>query len=462
MNVKHNVGLRLLDGAVFHGLIVVVAFTAIPYGAVEPWSHAVFESAIFVLGLLWVIHASWSGSWRPGNLSLFYPVIALISLAILQSLSWSTTDVAGMKVQNAISADPFESWVFALRLSALTLAGLLTIRFTSTLARLGMLVHAIVLVAVISGVFGILRQAMQHDQGFLLEALPVDGGFAQFINRNHFAFLVEAAMGLLLGIAFLRRGRSERMLIYLSAILLLWVALVMSRSRGGLLSVTVEVICAAALFVYLRFRRRGRGKELIGWRRPIVATIVTIIAVVVITFAGVIWLGGDQLTTGVETASIEMGQVSPAHEGTRRSDFWRATWQMARAHPLAGAGLGGFWAEIPLYHDASGLQTPQQAHNDYLELLASSGIIGAAIFVWFVVSLFRASRRAAEHYSGFQRAAAFGAILGILGIGVHSLFEFGLHITINALVFMLLLSILSLEQMVQRPAAQAHRTAAFN
>lgn len=463
MSSKQNLWLRLLDGAVFYGLIVAIAFTTIPYGTVEPWSHAVFAAAIFFLALLWVIHGLLSGSWLgPGNLKLFYPLTGLIAFAILQSLSWSTIDVAGMKVQNAISADPFESWVFALRLSALTLAGILAVRFTNTRTRLGTLVHAIVLAAVISAIFGILRQAMQHEQGFLLPALHVDAGFAQFINKNHFAFLVEAAMGLLMGIALLREDRSEGLLVYLSAILLLWVALVMSRSRGGLLAVTVEVICAASLFVHSRYRRRTESRGSIGWRGPVVTTGLTVIAVVAITIGGLVWLGGDQLTTGVETASIEMEHLNLAHEGTRRSDIWRTTWQMARAHPFAGAGMGGYWAEVPVHHDASGLQTPQQAHNDYLELLASGGIIGAAIFVWFVVLLIGAGRRAAMNYSNFQRAAALGAILGIVGIGVHSLVEFGLHTTVNALVFMILLSILSLERLDQRPEAQVHRTGTFN
>ena len=462
MSIKDNAWLRGLDAAIFYGLIVVVVFTAIPYGSVEPWSHAVFESAVFFLALLWVIHGFLSGTWGWGNLNLFYPLMALVALAILQSLSWSAIDVAGIKVQNAISADPFESWVFALRLSALTLTGVLVVRFTKTVTRLSTLVHAILLAAVISSIFGILRQTMQHGQGFLLPGLPEGGGFAQFINRNHFAFLVEGAIGLLMGIAFLRQDRHERLLLYLSTILLLWVALVMSRSRGGLLAVTVQVVCAAALFIYSRYKRSSGTKRAIGWRRPIVATAITIIATVAITVAGVVWLGGDQLTTGVQTASIEIGHANLAHEGTRRSDIWRATWQMARAHPLAGAGLGGYWAELPVYHDASGVQTPQQAHNDYLELLASGGIIGAAIFVWFVVLLIGAGRRIGGNHSEFQRAAASGAILGIVGIGVHSLFEFGLHITINALVFMLLLSILSLGQMDKRADTQAHRTATFN
>jgi hypothetical protein len=85
---------RLLDVIIFYGLIVVIAFAAIPYGTVEPWSHAVFEAAIFFLALLWVIHGFLSGSWGQGHLDLFYPLIALVALAVLQSLSWSSIDVA--------------------------------------------------------------------------------------------------------------------------------------------------------------------------------------------------------------------------------------------------------------------------------------------------------------------------------------------------------------------------------
>lgn len=452
-----NVVVRVLSATVFGGLLATIVLTAIPYGTVEPWSLASFQVVIFSLGLLWMIHGLLAGSWRFGNLSLFYPLIALVLFAIVQSLSWSQGNVAGVKVQNAISADPFESWVFAMRVSALALAGILVVSFTDTLFRLSALVHTVILVAVLSAVFGIVRQTMQHDQGFLLPFLKYGGGFAQFINKNHFAFLVEGAVGLLVGIALLRHDRSKWLLVYLSAILLLWVALVMSRSRGGLLAVTVQAMCAVSLFIISRRRSpRSADKQSFDWKRKIVVGGVTIVAVLAITIFGVIWLGGDQLSTGVETAAAEMRAADGTHEGSNRKDIWRATWQMARAHPVAGAGLGGYWAEVPRYHDASGVQTPQQAHNDYLELLASGGLIGAAIFVWFVVLLIKRAS-AINRSSRFQRGAALGAVLGILGIGVHSVVEFGLHITVNALVFMMLLAILSVEKINQRPNMQAHR-----
>jgi O-antigen ligase len=117
---------------------------------------------------------------------------------------------------------------------------------------------------------------------------------------------------------------------------------------------------------------------------------------------------------------------------------------MFQAHPFFGVGLGGYWAEFPKYHQASGVTTPQQAHNDYLELLCSAGILGAGLFVWFAVALVKQARKSVRANEGFQRAATLGAIVGLAGVGVHSIVDFGLHITVNALAFVALLAILSL------------------
>lgn len=429
-----------------------MALTAIPYGTVEPWSEALFEGGVFFLTLLWLVHGFIQGSWRIGNARLLAPMIGLVFLAVGQSVAWSKTDLSGEKVWFALSADPFETWVFALRVSALVLAGLLTIRFTSTNRRLTVLVHAIIAVAVATTLFGIGRQAVQRGQGFGLSRLQPDQGFGQFINKNHFAFLIEMALGLVAGVAFMQRGRRDRVLLYVSLLLLMWAGIILSNSRGGLLTTAVQAIFAVLLFVNSRKVSRDPGAQETGWirwTRSIAVTTVTIVALLLIIVAGVVWLGGDQLATGVETATVEMTgvDVSEMHEAARRRDIWRATWLMFKARPIAGAGLGGYWAAVPVYHSASGVLTPQQAHNDYLELLASGGVLGAGLFGWFIVALIRQARQSINTGRGFQRAVALGAIVSIVGVGVHSIVDFGLHITINALLFVVLLAILSLKTM---------------
>src|SRR5256714_12137610 len=212
--------LRLLDATIFYGLIGVLVFAPLPYGSVEPWWQALFECAVFALGLLWCLHATLNRSWALPDLRLFFPLIALAVLATLQSLSWSQGNIAGVRVVQALSADPFESWIFAIRLLALTAAGVMAVRFTHNSLRLTILVSAIIFIAIASAAFGIVRLTMQHTDGFVLSSLRMGGGFAQFINRNHFAFIVEPAMGLLAAMTLLRTGSGSRKLFYVSAIIL--------------------------------------------------------------------------------------------------------------------------------------------------------------------------------------------------------------------------------------------------
>jgi len=145
--------------------------------------------------------------------------------------------------------------------------------------------------------------------------------------------------------------------------------------------------------------------------------------------AGTFWVGGDRLASNFEAATNEL---STTRAGASRNEIWRATLKMFAAHPILGVGLGGYWIGITAYHDASGLMTPQEAHNDYLELLSSGGIVGFAIGVWFAVAVIRAIRRSTN-------IARVGAIIGITGVAAHSLVDFGLHILVNAIVFLALI-----------------------
>jgi O-antigen ligase len=156
--------------------------------------------------------------------------------------------------------------------------------------------------------------------------------------------------------------------------------------------------------------------------------------------AGTIWVGGDRLVSSFSHASTDFIE-NPADQrsGVSRNEIWRATWKMFSAHPILGVGLGGYWVAITAYHDASGVSTPQEAHNDYLELLSSGGVIGLAIGIWFGVALFQRVRDNLRSDNHFQRSICLAALLGITGVAVHSLVDFGLHLLVNAFVFMALI-----------------------
>jgi len=114
---------------------------------------------------------------------------------------------------------------------------------------------------------------------------------------------------------------------------------------------------------------------------------------------------------------------------------------MFAAHPIVGVGMGAYWIGITAYHEASGLMTPQEAHNDYLELLSSGGLIGLALGIWFAVAVVRKIRQNLSTDIGYKRAVRLGAVMGITGVAAHSLVDFGLHIMTNAVVFIVLIMI---------------------
>src|SRR5713226_1640943 len=87
-----------VEAFAFYSLVVLIALVAIPYGTVEPWWEAVFECAVFILGLLWIIHGLFNGGWIQGSVRVFYPMMALVALALVQSLLLRQTDWAGNKV----------------------------------------------------------------------------------------------------------------------------------------------------------------------------------------------------------------------------------------------------------------------------------------------------------------------------------------------------------------------------
>src|SRR5712692_8229719 len=87
-----------LEAFIFYSLIILIALVAVPYGTVEPWWEAVFECAVFFFGLLWIIHGLMVGSWGAGNVRVFYPMMAWVALAMVQSVPLWQMDWAGNKV----------------------------------------------------------------------------------------------------------------------------------------------------------------------------------------------------------------------------------------------------------------------------------------------------------------------------------------------------------------------------
>ena len=104
-----------------------------------------------------------------------------------------------------------------------------------------------------------------------------------------------------------------------------------------------------------------------------------------------------------------------------------------------------------MYRDPSVQNDPVRPHNDYLELLAEYGVVGAVAFLLFLGAHLRWGWRAFRHISlgsgglGGSNAAAWniGALAALACLLVHSVVDFNLHIPANALLMALVFGVLA-------------------
>lgn len=489
LRVAHN-----LDLAIFTSLLALIPLVAIPYGTVQIFWQMAVQCAIFALGVLWIVQGTLERRWFVPEQRVLIPLVFVALYAFIQLLPLGYREAAGLEVRVQLSSDAYETRQFILRFSSLILYAALLFRFTVNERRLRLLIYTIVSTVVVSSMFGIFRQTVQRTDGFFgYERLTPQNGYAQFVNRNHFAYLAETGLGLILGFIAGGGARRDKLLVYIAPAIPVWMALILSQSRGGVSAMLGQVIFAALLWLSFepaksRSSRRGEAVPLgeddesyeapslpARLRRSFVLRAVLLLALIVSLVVGIVWVGGESLVIRFESAQSEISspvsntnetsltgdaQTSEANRasgdttqdeklifakdryGGARGVLWNATWQMFLKHPVTGVGFGGFTTSFTQVHNADGttLQV-YQAHNDYLELMASGGIIGVLLVVWFIVWFVKIARRNFKAKSDFQRATTCGALVGIGGIVIHSFVDFGLHTTINALVLMALIVI---------------------
>jgi O-antigen ligase len=90
------------------------------------------------------------------------------------------------------------------------------------------------------------------------------------------------------------------------------------------------------------------------------------------------------------------------------------------------------------YDQSSGTQRVEQAHNDYLQIVADAGSIGGLIALAFLILLFARGFSAAQVRDRRRRSIILGALTGCFAIAIHSFVEFNLQITSNAQLFLAL------------------------
>jgi O-antigen ligase len=157
------------------------------------------------------------------------------------------------------------------------------------------------------------------------------------------------------------------------------------------------------------------------------------VAVLLVAMLLVSWLGVGQILQRL--SSVQLLEVTAG----KRSSMRRDTWQIFLHHPFTGTGLGTLQIVYPRYESLYDGKIVNHAHNDYLEALAETGILGGLCCAWFFGVLFNESlKRLRQLNNSFAGTLQLSGLVACSGFLVHSLVDFNLHIPSNALLFFLM------------------------
>ncbi|MBN1203068.1 MAG: O-antigen ligase family protein [Anaerolineae bacterium] len=195
---------------------------------------------------------------------------------------------------------------------------------------------------------------------------------------------------------------------YAGVSLLLLAGLIVSWGRGAWLGFGA----AATVMVFFAPPKRWQGVLLLGLGGVFFATLWLV---------GYLPPGIEQRINNAITEFVGFGDMRgvPVSDENfaivERLAHWQAAYNMAGDHPFIGVGLGNY--EV-VYHDYAIPSWPRalgHAHNDYLNLLAETGLVGLAGYLLGWSAIIYWTVRALRQSDVVMR----GLVVGLLGTWTH-------------------------------------------
>lgn len=409
----------------FFLLSATIVWTTLAYGTVHQPIIALFYIVMVLVALLWAADSLISGSVRLDRSQLQIPIALAAIYGFIQTIPFGSAEAGGIgSIPSTISVAPFWTRLAATHFVALLIffSGMLAV--TNSVRRIRKLVILITVFGFIFAFFAILQSVLSPDKIYGIYESKYAEPFGSFVNRHNFAAFMEMSIAVPLGLLFAGAVEKDKRLIYATAIGLMGIALLLSGSRGGFVSITAGVVFLVILATGSR-----------GTRDKVLKAVLAVVLLAVFVVGSILVGGESSLTRLAETAASD-------NFSTNRIQIWSVTLDVIGNHMPFGAGLGAFGVAYTPFDPNSGFERVEQAHNDYLEVLADAGIVGAIIGAFFLFRLFRTGLLNVKVENRYRRGVALGAFAGCFSILVHSAFDFVLHITAVTLLFLTLMALL--------------------
>lgn len=444
---------RLLNHLILGGLIV-----GVPLLALQTFSGPATVAIASVILSLWLLHAAVCKRavivWTP----IHWTLLGLLGVALVQWLPLPVElhpvsfgySFEGLPVQldrwTAISQDRHATAAAAAVLAALSVLFFVATNLLQSARQIRQLVKGLTIIGFAMALVAVLDRLSDPSDPLLRGS----GAFGlYYYSMGRLVGYMEMIMPLPLAMMLTAVAQRDEWAWYGLAAITLGVGIVLADATGGVFVLVIQLV---ALVLLLR-KRHIRLTEASARKRHVVWIGVGATLIVGMIIGGAVWFGTRSVPNAIlSDVQINFPELDRARQDASQADYfsryygragiWKASLPMIADYPVMGVGLGSYPTAYTRYDPASGLFLVNAAHNDYLQLVCETGLIGALILMLFLWSLVRLCQRAMNDENPFGSAVAVGATVGCLGILAHSLGDFHLQAPGAGLLFLLLIAVL--------------------
>ena len=418
---------------IFALIFVIPLFAVLLYGSTDIGALIPLSLLIGVLAGTWIVKSWRSGLFELNADQILLPVLGLIFLTVIQLLPFGDSGLQpgtlSVPASSTLTLDPFSTKIFLIRLVQYTIFLMAALTFVDSEFRFRRAVSVLLIFGGLIAFVGIMQKLASPEAIYGVRTHSGANPFGPYVNSHHFASLLVLISGV--GVAHLlgRAIQQQTKLLVGIAVGLMAIAVPFTSSRGGVLAY-LAMICVAVLAWFYGRRSEERSSVF-----PLIAG-GAVFGLIVI--GSLFYLGGESSVLrgfGIENQSADIS--------SGRYHFWSIAWKIFLANPILGAGMDAFGVAFTRFDTQSGIYRVEQAHNDYLQMLADGGLVGFSLAIAFVFILVkRAVKRIREESDPFLRTTIIGGLAGCVGILVHSIFDFPLRTVGNAFVFLLVIGVM--------------------
>ncbi|MGC8742977.1 MAG: O-antigen ligase family protein [Verrucomicrobiia bacterium] len=409
---------QYLEAGILGLTLGILIYAPVAIGAVLPMDFLLLEAMLVLIYFLWGLRVL----IKPGARLLWTPVCwGILAFALYAAIRYLFADIEYV-ARNELLQIIFYTALFFAVLNNLH-------RRNSVWIILGTLLTVGTLISIYA-----LYQYLARSGWVLIYPKPAQyAGRASgtYICPNHFAGLL--AMLLPLGISLLLSARVGYIIRILLgyAVLMMVAGLVATASRAGWFAAGVGLFFVVVVLLHKR-------------RFWLPVTVVLILLV----FSG-LYLYSRNYTA---KRRVQENRLLVPDEN-RRILYWQGAIKIWKESPLFGAGGAHYDYRYRQVREPINVAQgrPGWAHNDYLNTLADYGLAGLAIiFVIIGTTIYTAigswnsvKRRIEAGKSSKKGAIVLGLSGGLIGIAIHSFFDFNMHIPANAIIAVTFVALLT-------------------